>query len=96
MSYELLHVCVQPSSLYLSQHGVRQLADLLHMLSADVQLTATDPQKGAVGELLAVQLHLNEVVLPGVGVLDTHLQNQLCRGKQKTNKMFCFLSRGQT
>lgn len=64
---------------YLSQHGVWQLADLLHVLCTDIQLTATDPQKGAIGELLAVQLHLDEVVLPCVGVLDTHLQHQLCR-----------------
>lgn len=62
---------------YLSQHGVRQLADLLHVLSADIQLAATDPQKGTIGKLLAVQLHFNEVVLPSVGVLDTHLQHQL-------------------
>lgn len=27
---------LRPSSPYLSQHGVRQLADLLHVLSADV------------------------------------------------------------
>ncbi|TNN57656.1 hypothetical protein EYF80_032118 [Liparis tanakae] len=62
---------------YLSQHGVGQLADLLHVLRADVQLSAADPEEGAIGELLAVQLHFNEVVLPAVGVLDTHLQHQL-------------------
>ena len=61
---------------YLSQHGVWQLADLLHVLGADVQLAAADPQEGAVGELLAVQLHLNEVVLPCTGILDSHLQHQ--------------------
>lgn len=44
------------------------------MLGADVQFTAADPQQGAIRELLAVQFHLDEVVLTGVGVLDTHLQ----------------------
>lgn len=47
------------------------------MLGADAQLAATHPQEGPIGQLLAVQLHLDEVVLPGAGVLDAHLQNQL-------------------
>lgn len=64
---------------YLSQHGVGQLPDLLHMLSADAQLATTDPQEGSIGQLLAVQLHLDEVVLPGAGVLDAYLQHQLWR-----------------
>lgn len=63
--------------LYLPQHGVGQLADLLHVLGADVQLAAADPQQGAVGELLPIQLHLDEVVLARTGVLDSHLQHQL-------------------
>lgn len=72
-----------PSLSYLSQHCVWQLADFLHVFGADVQLAAADPQKGAIRELLAVQLHLDEVVLPCVGVLDTHLEHQLYREKTK-------------
>lgn len=68
---------------YLSQHGVRQLADLLHVLSADAQFAATDPQERSIGQLLAVQLHLDEVVLPGAGVLDAHLQHQLWKERER-------------
>lgn len=64
---------------HLPQHGVGQLADLLHVLRADVQLTAADPQQGAVSQLLAVKLHLDEVVLTRAGVLDSHFQHQLWR-----------------
>lgn len=53
------------------------------MLSADAQLAATDPQERSIGQLLAVQLHLDEVVLPGAGVLDAHLQHQLWREREK-------------
>lgn len=76
-----INTCVNAA--YLSQHGVWQLADLFHVFSADVQLAATHPQKRAISELLAVQLYLNEVVLSCVGVLDTNLQNQLCREKDR-------------
>ena len=47
------------------------------MLSTDVQLTAADPEQGTVGQLLAVQFYLNEVILPPMGILDTHFQHQL-------------------
>lgn len=53
------------------------------MLSADAQLATTDPQEGSIGQLLAVQLHLDEVVLPGAWVLDAHLQHQLWRETER-------------
>lgn len=68
---------LKPYSGYLSQHGVGQLADLLHVLSADVQLTAAHSQQRAIGQLLPVQLHLDEIVLTGIWVLNAYLQNQL-------------------
>lgn len=56
------------------------------MLRADSQLAAADPQEGSIGQLLAVQFHLNEVVLPGTGVLDAHLQHQLWRERENERK----------
>lgn len=62
----------------LPQHGVGQLADLLHVVGAYAELPAADPEQRAVCEFLAVQLHLDEVILPGIGVLNPHFQDQLC------------------
>ncbi len=46
------------------------------MLRVDVQLAAAHAEECAVRQLLPVQLHLDEVVLSDVGVLDAHLQDE--------------------
>lgn len=71
----------------LSQHGVGQLADLLHVVSTDVQFATANPEQRAVRQFPPVELHLDEVVFPCIWVLDPDLQNQLWERGQKFFKI---------